>query len=1104
MSASPAPELTDFFVTGGTLRPDAPSYVPRQADEDLYAALSTGEFCYVLTSRQLGKSSLMVRTAMRLRQDDVAVAMLDLTALGQNTQPEQWYAGLLSHIGQRLDLEDELEDFWDENEGMGPLHRWVEAIRSAVLAERDTPVVIFIDEIDVVRSLGFSTDEFFAAIRECHNRRASEPEMHRLTFCLVGVATPTDLIQNPDLTPFNIGTRIELADLTEEDAAPLAQGLGGGGETGRRLLKRVFHWTNGHPYLTQKLCAAVAGDATAKSDADVDRICDGLFLSDRARDTDDNLAHVRERLLRSDVDRAALLDTYAQIFTGKQVRFDDGDRVITVLALSGVTSRQNGHLRLRNRIYRRAFDRRWIRENMPDAEVRRQRAAFRRGILQATAIGGIVAAALAVLAYVAVDQAGRARELAIDAEVDRSLLLLKAGDGAGLAHLLRARDLTRPSSPARANIELLWSGWYPTYSDRLVDVIDTGPASAMALTPDGGLAAVGKYGGSIRLIDLRTSKTLGVVESQQSTVLDLAFSPDASILAACYLGLSPRLWDVSTLELIGSLEYPTAIQSIAFDPAGGRVVTGTNDRQNAAVLWDIAARQITGRLAHNGWVDTVRFSPDGSYLATASGNISIWDMRGDGADDSSPSLLRRFNHHGGPVSMPNDVAFDPTGRVIATAGADHFVSIRDIVTGEETDESTAYSAAVKHIAFSPDGLSLAVGLGDGTVHTRRLGDHADIGPPLPHASSLAGVAFSEDGTRLFTASRDGVMNVWTAPAAREPLTTFRPGGMLWDVEFDPTGQRVAAAGWYPNAAYIWDATTGEQVCPPLEHSIGAMEVAFHPTGDRIATAGADVHIWNPVTGDRIATIPSQNGRARNVAYSPDGNLLAAGFEDGTVRVWRADSLDTEIWRLRHEFTIFGLDFSAGSEFLAASSVDAVSISDAQTGSLIWSPPQGGDPSFNVSFSPDSRLLATASYDTKARVWSLEDRGLAREPLQHSARVFGVAYSADGVFLASGAADGTVQLWVAETGLPYGPPYGHDANAVDVAFSPDGTRLASASWDGTARIWATPDPRVSDMDTKTWAALGARLDDEGHMQTIPAAEWRELHERQGGAARDANE
>src|SRR5207249_9962505 len=100
-----------FYITGGTVPPGTPSYVERQADKELLEGLSRGEFCYVLTSRQMGKSSLMVHTALRLRAAGVAVAVLDLTALGQMLTPEQWYDGLLARLGQQLDLEDELEAF---------------------------------------------------------------------------------------------------------------------------------------------------------------------------------------------------------------------------------------------------------------------------------------------------------------------------------------------------------------------------------------------------------------------------------------------------------------------------------------------------------------------------------------------------------------------------------------------------------------------------------------------------------------------------------------------------------------------------------------------------------------------------------------------------------------------------------------------------------------------------------------------------------------------------------------------------------------------------------------------------------------------------------
>src|SRR5437763_1490613 len=105
-----------FFVTGGTLSMSATSYVLRQADADLYENLLAGEFCYLLNTRQIGKSSLMVRTAERLKEEGVKVAILDLTAIGQNLSPEQWYDGLLSRLGLQLNLEDELEAFYQDQD----------------------------------------------------------------------------------------------------------------------------------------------------------------------------------------------------------------------------------------------------------------------------------------------------------------------------------------------------------------------------------------------------------------------------------------------------------------------------------------------------------------------------------------------------------------------------------------------------------------------------------------------------------------------------------------------------------------------------------------------------------------------------------------------------------------------------------------------------------------------------------------------------------------------------------------------------------------------------------------------------------------------------
>ena len=431
-SAQPAP----FFVTGGTLPLDAASYVARTADEELYQSLRRGEFCYVLNTRQMGKSSLMIRAARRLREEGRQVLILDLTGVGQNLSVEQWYFGLLDLAATQSGNEEELFAFWKTHKELGAMQRFVAALRR-VLLNPQTPMqavqdlVIFIDEIDAVRSLPFSADEFFAGIRECCNRNAQDADGGRLTFCLLGVATPSDLIRDTRVTPFNIGHRIELHDFTPEEAAPLAEGLRQHRDDSEAeaLLERILYWTGGHPYMTQRLCRAVAerlhsNDGIGKRDEIedavlVDTLCQSLFLTKSARETDDNLAFVRTRLLHSEADKAALLDLYGQVRRGKRVRDDETNPLCPVLRLSGIVKAENGWLILRSEIYSRVFDAAWIAAHMPDAEIRRQKRAYRLGVLRTAAVGSIVVLVMAALAGYAWQQskiAARNAERAIKNE----------------------------------------------------------------------------------------------------------------------------------------------------------------------------------------------------------------------------------------------------------------------------------------------------------------------------------------------------------------------------------------------------------------------------------------------------------------------------------------------------------------------------------------------------------------------------------------------------------------------------------------------------------------------------------------------------------------
>src|SRR5256885_152855 len=223
MSKVTKPKPT-IYTVGGVVQADIGLYIPREADDHLLELCRARAFTYVLTPRQMGKSSLMVRAAEQLETEGIRSVIIDLNQFGTQLTKEQWYLGLLSNIEEQLALDTDVISWWRSHEHQGVVERLTLFFKEVLLVEVKEPVVIFVDEIDTTLSLSF-TDDFYAAIRYLYHARARQPEFKRLSFVLIGVATPSDLIQDPKRTPFNIGQRVDLTDFTFDEALPLAAAL---------------------------------------------------------------------------------------------------------------------------------------------------------------------------------------------------------------------------------------------------------------------------------------------------------------------------------------------------------------------------------------------------------------------------------------------------------------------------------------------------------------------------------------------------------------------------------------------------------------------------------------------------------------------------------------------------------------------------------------------------------------------------------------------------------------------------------------------------------------------------------------------------------------
>lgn len=305
-------------------------------------------------------------------------------------------------------------------------------------------------------------------------------------------------------------------------------------------------------------------------------------------------------------------------------------------------------------------------------------------------------------------------------------------------------------------------------------------------------------------------------------------------------------------------------------------------------------------------------------------------------------------------------------------------------------------------------------------------------------------------------------------ASRAVLTFSGHQGEILAIEYSPDGRTLATAG-QDGTALLWEAANGNILHRLNNHTGEVNNLAFSPEGARLATTGLDdtLKIWDVNSGQKLQDFSIPASSIGAISFTPDGAFLLTSRNDGELAFWDAQTGKQMFNLAAHSAEVTAMAFDVEGRQLATASMDgevklwdfaelASLVRQTSVGSIILPPLSILTGHTNVvsslAFSPDGTHLASASFDSTARLWELASGKTSLVLSGHTNGIRELDFSPDGARLITAGQDGSAILWDAVSGQELIRLNGHKGAVNCVTVSPDGKSAATAGRDGLSKIW----------------------------------------------------